>query len=1216
MRKKILPLLLGAAALLVSITAYANDIEPSKEFYFVPRAANPMVLDGALTEWSGVPVLADPKFYIRTGFEGTAQGKGSGGVGDVQLVLFERYNGGDWTGPDDHTSAVQIVYDAENVYFGFVVTDEYHENAANSAWNGDSVQLMIANSNRTAQVALYNYALGGIETALGTTIIHHEAGAPGQPPPGVTEAVVTRNTNTHRTTYEIKLPKAAVGLTTLPGAVFGLGMAINDGDQATPGQKGWGGLGAHSIVFGKTPSETALITLTRGNDIEPSKEFYTAVPAPNPIVLDGNLDEWTGAPVLADPKFYIRTGLEGTAAGKGSAGIGDVQLVLFERYNGGDWTGPDDHTSAVQVVYDANNVYFGFVVTDEYHENAANSAWNGDSVQLMVANSNRTAQVALYNYALGGVEGSLGSTIIHHEAGAPGQPPPGVTEAVVTRNMDTHRTVYEIKLPVMALGLMAPLTNGVRFGLGMAINDGDQATPGQKGWGGLGAHSIVFGKTPSETALVTLGTAATGGDLIFLSAINPGIDSFSFRANDKGTSLVDPATARITIDGQTFTPVASPRMLDAIDFVYTPPVPFPANADHSYMISVRDTLGNVVTDQGTFRTPPYVFLTAADKVTSPQDPGFIWRVHQNGQLIENSISRALRQLAGLLGHNFADPLARGPTFVDGEPGPTPDHPITFQIEEVLNLDSLGSPNGEITGDSTMPGIPGLGASGQTDGIAAEITTFIDLPAGRHTLVVNSDDGFRTTAGNINDIFRAQLGGQFDQPGGRPPTDTVYDIRVQEAGVYAFRTIYQQGQVGASIEWKYQKPDGSRVLLNDVANGSFSTYRRATGLPTGIDLVSPLPGATGVALDTAIFASITEGATTVDLNSVRLGLDGSLVTATPTRVGNVITISYQPPDFLTPTQHTASITYTAGGTPRTETWTFTIEPYATLTPAHKAVSVNNTELGFVWRVFQNEDYTHTTLAETELALAGQLIAPGQTVPLVNRADPNAVGVASGAGVQDGPLLRFDIPTVINLSQIGGTVFGNFPNDDQMPGIPGTTGADNGIDAEIITFVEFPAGVTTMGVNSDDGFRMQAGFINRPQDGVILGQFDGGRGAGDTIFKVVVQEAGIYPLRTIWQEGGGDANIELFTVNAEGTKVLLNDFLNNGLLAYRVGVAPDKGLSALSIQRTGVQIQILWNEPGAILEESNNLKDWTSLPAATSPHTATPGTKPILFYRLKK
>ena len=142
------------------------------------------------------------------------------------------------------------------------------------------------------------------------------------------------------------------------------------------------------------------------NDIEPGKEYYDATKIPNPIVIDGNLSEWVGVPVLSDPKYAI-------PKGSGTKGT----YVLFEEYNGGTWTGPDDQTSAVQVVWDAQNLYIGIVVTDDYHENSANSPWNGDSAQLMIANGKRTSQVALYNYALGGTENDLGETIVEHEAG-------------------------------------------------------------------------------------------------------------------------------------------------------------------------------------------------------------------------------------------------------------------------------------------------------------------------------------------------------------------------------------------------------------------------------------------------------------------------------------------------------------------------------------------------------------------------------------------------------------------------------------------------------------------------------------------------------------------------------------------------------------------------------------------------------------------------------
>ena len=50
------------------------------------------------------------------------------------------------------------------------------------------------------------------------------------------------------------------------------------------------------------------------------------------------------------------------------------------------------------------------------------------------------------------------------------------------------------------------------------------------------------------TALVTLGTSVTGTDRLFLSSINANFDSFTFRANDKGLSIVAPSTAKLTVD--------------------------------------------------------------------------------------------------------------------------------------------------------------------------------------------------------------------------------------------------------------------------------------------------------------------------------------------------------------------------------------------------------------------------------------------------------------------------------------------------------------------------------------------------------------------------------------------------------------------------------------------------------------------------------------------
>ena len=792
------------AAFSLAFSAFANDIEPGKEYYTAIKAPVPIVLDGDLSEWRGAMLLADPRFSIP---------KGSGD--DGELVFFEEYAGGKWTGPDDQTSAVQVVYDDDNVYFGFTVTDDYHENAANSAWNGDSVQLMIANDARDTQIALYNYALGGIENETGDVIVMHEAGPATGADATPTEAVIVRNAETKRTYYEIKLPKETLGLDELKGGVrFGLGMAINDGDEDTPGQKGWGGLGAHSIVFGKSPTETALVTLATSNDIEPGKEYYFANEAPGEITLDGELSDWRGIPVLADPRFTIP---------KGSARGGE--LKLFEEYAGGKWTGADDQTSAVQIAYDSDNVYFGFVVTDDYHENAANSAWNGDSIQLMIASANQDQQIALYNYALGGVEGDTGDVIVMHEAGPATGADAEPTEAVIKRDEATKRTTYEIKLPKSTLGLES-LELGTQFGLGMAINDGDEDTPGQKGWGGLGAHSIVFGKSPSETALVTLGIGGGNADLMFLSAVNVSIDSFTFRATDKGDSVVDPASAKLYINGNEVALTAGDKVLDATDFGFVGDK-FEPNTEINYVIEVSDSNGNLITDSGTIYSPSFGLLKAPMLATSvdTNKRGFVFRVWQNELTDHGNQTSAVKDILAAAPQDIDGSTLENDAYLD-EAGPASGsgklvgHLAEYEIPTVINLNGQvidGMENGNFLPDDQMPGIPGNW--GSYDGIAGEIISFIDFPEGMLTMGVNSDDGFELSIGHINDP-RAMVAGSFN--GGRGAADTTFEMDVRTAGIYPVRIVYFSQGGGANIELFTVNEAGEKLLVN--ANGGLMAYR--------------------------------------------------------------------------------------------------------------------------------------------------------------------------------------------------------------------------------------------------------------------------------------------------------------------------------------------------------------------------------------------------------
>ena len=139
------------------------------------------------------------------------------------------------------------------------------------------------------------------------------------------------------------------------------------------------------------------------------------------------------------------------------------------------------------------------------------------------------------------------------------------------------------------------------------------------------------------------------------------------------------------------------------------------------------------------------------------------------------------------------------------------------------------------------------------------------------------------------------------------------------------------------------------------------------------------------------------------------------------------------------------------------------------------SVADTALpGFVWRVHQVESSQPDSTARAEDQIAGLL---GENV-----ADPAAQGVAISLGTPGTSAqepISFEIGTVINLNETGGLNSGSFANDDQMPGIPGTTGSKDNIAAEVLAWLELPVGIITMGVNSDDGFKMTIGGAD-PRD----------------------------------------------------------------------------------------------------------------------------------------
>ena len=303
------------------------------------------------------------------------------------------------------------------------------------------------------------------------------------------------------------------------------------------------------------------------------------------------------------------------------------------------------------------------------------------------------------------------------------------------------------------------------------------------------------------------------------------------------------------------------------------------------------------------------------------------------------------------------------------------------------------------------------------------------------------------------------------------------------------------------------------------------------------------------ITTFSFQVVDDGSSVVETSSVSLVLDGATIPLGDlTKTDGAIAVNIDAPERFRPNSiHTYAISAVDGnGNEITSEGSFTTKQYGELTGA-STVTPDTSKPGFIWRVHQNPDNNANDNVRPVLQLAGEL---GE-----NLADAFATGPAIDLGT---PLdfvagrttpITFEVDTVINFNQDFGGTAGEFTPDDEIPGIPGIDGGTDGIAGEFTTYLELPAGPTTFIVNSDDGFLTTVGILNDVFLGQVAGQFSGGRGAADTAFVVYIEEAGVYPVRTVWEEGGGGANIEFKTEKADGTRALVNDTANGGVKAYR-------------------------------------------------------------------
>ncbi|HXU79120.1 MAG TPA: hypothetical protein VN794_21255, partial [Methylomirabilota bacterium] len=290
-----------------------------------------------------------------------------------------------------------------------------------------------------------------------------------------------------------------------------------------------------------------------------------------------------------------------------------------------------------------------------------------------------------------------------------------------------------------------------------------------------------------------------------------------------------------------------------------------------------------------------------------------------------------------------------------------------------------------------------------------------------------------------------------------------------------------------------------------------------------------------------------GASTVNTNSLTLKLDGASITPSSiTQNGaGVTTVAYQNTALLlaSGSSHTGIVHFTGSGFAGSVdvTNTFTIPAYTILTSAQKAPGAVNTSLsGFAGRLHQlniPRFPDEGSLDAIERQLADGFIDPSTGLPYANNAGVSTFTDEVINWNQDKPN-----GVDVGIFRANAAPPADWP-DEAIPGTDSTISDPDHIAAEFLTVLDLPVGSYQLGVNHDDGFKLTAGA--EPRDVFKASLLGTDRGAIDTPnISIVVTNPGKYPVRLVYGENTGGAQLEFYLVDfLTGTKVLINNRTNS-------------------------------------------------------------------------
>ena len=303
------------------------------------------------------------------------------------------------------------------------------------------------------------------------------------------------------------------------------------------------------------------------------------------------------------------------------------------------------------------------------------------------------------------------------------------------------------------------------------------------------------------------------------------------------------------------------------------------------------------------------------------------------------------------------------------------------------------------------------------------------------------------------------------------------------------------------------------------------------------MLADSPTGTNVVPNPLITVQLWDGSLSqVDQSTIQMMLDGTNVPSPTITESNALTvIQYAVPAVASGSSNWVMVTFSDNASPAvsyTNVFGFIAATYPTIPPSYMATA-DTTQPGFTERYFQGGTATVASTETADAMLAGLYYNTANGTLWPNTAETNADGTSTF--LQPGTL-NYNIYAPTNTTSAG-----DFAGDVQFPGMPGTNGSLVNFAYEAITYLYLTPGLYTFGVNSDDGFRLTC--LDR-----VVGVYDAGRGAADTIFYFAVSQTGYYPFRLVYFQGTGASSLEWFSVDSSGNKTLINDTGNGGIPAY--------------------------------------------------------------------